>query len=37
MKNKNHKWKITDDVVAFYLFKSGLNKEIEYTSKKTWN
>ena len=34
MNQQKHKWKITDDIVAFYLFKSGLTKKIEYVAKK---
>lgn len=34
MNELNHKWKITDDIVAFYLFKCGSKLEIEFTAKK---
>ena len=34
MKVENHKWKITDDVVAFYLFKCGSKLEIKLATKK---
>jgi hypothetical protein len=34
MKDLKHKWKISDDIVAFYLYKSGSTKEIELVAKK---
>lgn len=34
MNVKNHKWKITDDIVAFYLYKCGSLHEIELVTKK---
>ncbi len=34
MKDLKHKWKISDDVVAFYLYKSGSIQEIELAAKK---
>jgi hypothetical protein len=34
MKEQKHKWKITDDVVAFYLYKCGSKLEIELVAKK---
>lgn len=34
MNKQKHKWKITDDIVAFYLYKYGSNSEIEIASKK---
>ena len=33
MKEK-HKWKLSDDIVAFYLFNYGSTKEIELAAKK---
>ena len=33
MKEK-HKWKLSDDIVAFYLYKYGSTKEIEPAAKK---
>ncbi len=33
MKEK-HKWKLSDDIVAFYLYKYGSTKEIELAAKK---
>ena len=29
-----HKWKTTDDIAAFYLYKYGSNIDIEIVSKK---
>jgi len=34
MDNLKHKWSKTDDIVAFYLYKSGSLKEKELVSKK---
>ncbi len=34
MNEQKHKWKITDDIVAFYLFKCGSILEIELVAKK---
>ena len=34
MNEQKHKWKITDDIVAFYLYNYGSNSEIEIASKK---
>jgi hypothetical protein len=34
MKEHEHKWKITDDIVAFYLYKCGSMLEIEHAAKK---
>ena len=33
MKEK-HIWKLSDDIVAFYLYKNGSSKEIELAAKK---
>ena len=34
MKVENHKWKLKDDIVAFYLYKYGSKTEIELVAKK---
>ena len=34
MNEQKHKWKITDDIVAFYLYKSGSKLEIDFAAKK---
>lgn len=34
MKVEKHQWKITDDIVAFYLYKYGSEKDIEHVSRK---
>ena len=34
MNGQKHKWKITDDIVAFYLYKSGSKLEIDIAAKK---
>jgi hypothetical protein len=34
MTPQKHKWKITDDIVAFYLYKSGSKLEIDIAAKK---
>lgn len=34
MKDLKHKWKISDDIVAFYLYKSGSKLEIDFAAKK---
>ena len=34
MKDIKHKWKISDDIVAFYLYKSGAQLEIGVAAKK---
>ncbi len=34
MKDLKHKWKISDDIVAFYLYKHGSEKDIENVSRK---
>ncbi len=31
---ENHKWKLSDDVAAYYLYKYGTNNEIEIAAKK---
>jgi ligand-binding sensor domain-containing protein len=31
---KNHKWKLSDDIVAFYLYKYSSKTEIELAVKK---
>jgi hypothetical protein len=30
----NHKWKITDDIVAFYMYKCGSKNETEQAANK---
>lgn len=34
MNEQKHKWKITDDIVAFYMYKCGSILEIELAAKK---
>jgi hypothetical protein len=34
MKEPNHKWTSSDDIVAFYLYKCASRKEIEHVAKK---
>ena len=34
MKEERHKWKSSDDIVAFYLYKYGSKTEIELVAKK---
>lgn len=34
MTEQKHKWKITDDIVAFYLYKCGTILEIKLAAKK---
>lgn len=34
MNGQKHKWKTKDDIVAFYLFKSGSKLEIDIAAKK---
>jgi hypothetical protein len=34
MKMEKHKWKLSDDIVAFYLYKYGSKTEIEQAAKK---
>jgi hypothetical protein len=34
MNEQKHKWKTSDDIVAFYLYKCGSTLEIKFAAKK---